>query len=96
MIKRIFHSQVRKLFVVWLSLMILTMGTMLAGKVVSTQSLGIFWMVALMLVTFSKALLILDYYLELKTAIGPWGKLFTSSIALLLIILIGIYAVQVL
>ncbi len=87
-------SPIRKLFIVWLCLMALTIGTMIAGKVTSTASLGLYWIGGLMLVSFVKAKLILDYYLELKTAYGAWDKLFTSMIALLLIILTGIYIAQ--
>lgn len=79
---------------VWLALMILTIGTMIAGKVTSSASIGLYWIGGLMLVTFIKSKLILDHYLELKTAYGAWGKLFTSMVALLLIILTGIYIAQ--
>ena len=87
-------SPIRKLFIVWLSLMALTIGTMIAGKVTSVSSIGIYWISGLMLVTFFKAKLILDHYLELKLAYGVWGKLFTSMVAILLAILWAIYLYQ--
>jgi hypothetical protein len=87
-------SFVRKLAAVWLLLMALTIGTMIAGKVTSSASIGLYGIGGLMLVTFVKAKLILNHYLELKSAYGAWGTFFTSMIALILIILTGIYVAQ--
>ncbi len=85
---------VRHLFLVWLGLMALSLGTMFVGKVSWVGSLVPVWVSGLLLVTFIKAVLILGHFLELKQAHGPWAKLFISLIAAILLVLLAIYAVQ--
>ncbi len=82
----------RTLVIVWLVLMGLTIGTMIAGKVTDATSLGMIWMGVLMVVTGFKATLILNYYLDLKAATGGWGKGFVSLVSSILIIVFVIYA----
>ncbi|PHR62722.1 MAG: hypothetical protein COA47_02230 [Robiginitomaculum sp.] len=85
---------IRHLFLIWLGLMVLSLGTMIVGKVSTIGPLGPVWVSGLLLVTFIKAVLILDHFLELKQAHGPWAKLFISLIAAILLVLLVIYAVQ--
>ena len=83
----------RKLAFIWLILMGLGLATMLAGKVTAVTSLGIPWMVVLMAVAWIKANLILRYFLELNAATAGWSKTFNTLISLIIIIILGLYAI---
>ena len=85
------YPTARTLFITWAVLMALTIGTMIAGKVTVTASIGIFWMAALIAVTWVKAGLILSYYLDLKSARGGWNKLFTALVTVILVIVFALY-----
>jgi len=82
----------RTLFVVWLTLMALTVATMIAGKVTAVATVGLAWMVVLMAVTWAKSILILRYYLDLKAASGGWNKVFGVLVSLILIVVLALYA----
>ena len=86
----------KTLIKVWLVLMGLTITTMIAGKVTSVASIGIIWMAVLMVVTVVKASLILDFYLDLKSAKGGWNKGFLSLLLVIVVIIFGLYVAQVL
>jgi len=83
----------RKLAIIWLVLMALGLGTMLAGKVTAIEPVGVKWMLILMAITWIKANLILRYYLELDAATGGWSTVFNSLISLIIAILLGLYAI---
>jgi len=72
--------------------MALTIATMIAGKVTNTVSLGMVWMAVLMAVTWLKATLILNYYLDLKSATGGWNKGFIILAGMILLFVFAIYA----
>lgn len=88
--------EVKSLFITWLILMGLGLGTMIAGRVTGESHLGLLWLGGLLLVTFVKTRLILYDYLELKTAYGGWGKLFLGLGGLILFCIYLIYAFGVL
>ena len=83
----------RTLLIVWAILMALSIATMIAGKVTDVQSPGLLWMAILLLVAGSKAILILRYYLDLKSASEGWSKAFISLVSLLLLTLFALYAI---
>lgn len=83
----------RALFYAWFVLMLLTSGTMLAGRVTSAESLGFLFMSALLIITWLKARYILYYYLNLKTAEGGWGAAFNGFLIVLLSLILGLYAI---
>ena len=82
---------VKTLFIVWLSLMAATVGTMFTGKVTAIESIGPLWMGLLLVVTYFKATLILGYYLDLKSATGGWNKGFNGLVAAILIAIYALY-----
>jgi caa(3)-type oxidase subunit IV len=82
----------RTLLIIWLILMALTIATMIAGKVTNVASLGMMWMAVLMVVTWLKATLILNYFLDLKAATGGWNKGFIAIIVMILLIVFITYA----
>ncbi len=83
--------QPKILFVVWIILMALSGGTMIAGNVTNTVSLGMMWMALLLLVTLVKSTLILQYYLELKSSTPGWNKTFIGLVSVVLVIVFGLY-----
>lgn len=85
------YPKPRTLVTIWLVLMAATVGTMIAGKVTQVSSIGLIWMGVLMLVTWFKATLILNYFLDLKSASQGWGKVFGTLVALICISLYGLY-----
>ncbi len=82
----------RQLLLAWALLMALTVGTMLAGKVTSAATLGLVWTVTLLAITWAKARTILLVYLNLRAAPGHWRSGFGATLAVLLVLLLGIYA----
>ncbi len=81
----------KTLIVVWGFLMLATIGTMFAGKVSDVTSIGPLWMGLLLVVTYIKATLILGYYLDLKSATGGWNKGFNTLVAIILLVIYGLY-----
>lgn len=88
------YPTLRTLIWVWLVLIALSAGTLFAGQTSTDESLGILGGVALFTITFFKAKLILNYYLDLKAATGNWNTLFSSLVFLILLILFGLYGVS--
>jgi len=86
----------KELIYAWVAMMVLTVGTMFAGRVTSTQTLGIIWMSALMVITFMKARYILRYYLNLKAATGGWNSAFNAFLFILLLSILAIFAIPAL
>ncbi len=74
----------RTLFLCWLALMALTAGTMLTGHAATDQTLSDLLVVSLGLITWVKAMVILRYYLNLRSASRSWNKAFFSYIFLVL------------
>ena len=86
----------RTLFTAWLVLMALTVGTMLAGHVTSTRSLGLLWTGGLLLISWAKARTILQVYLNLRAAPRGWQTGFNITLIMLLLLLLGLYAIHAL
>ena len=90
------YPSLRTLLWVWLILIVLSAGTLFAGRATTGETLGILGAAALFAITFFKTKLILNYYLDLKAATGSWNTLFSSLIFLILLILFGLYGVSIL
>jgi len=86
----------RTLFIAWLILMALTIGTMLAGHVTSTRSLGLIWTALLLLISWAKARTILQVYLNLRAAPRGWQSGFNAILIFMLLVLLGLYAINAL
>lgn len=86
----------RTLFIAWLVLMALTVGTMLAGHVTSSRSLGMIWTSAILLISWAKARTILQVYLNLRAAPRGWQSGFNAILIILLLLLLGLYAINAL
>ncbi len=78
----------------WALLMALTIGTMIAGRVTSAASLGLVWTGVLMIITWAKARTILMVYLNLRAAPTHWRTGFSASLVFLLLLILGIYALD--
>jgi|GEM_PF-2761201 len=89
------YPSIRTLICVWLLLIVLSAGTLFTGGVTTSETIGIWGGTALFAITFFKTKLILNYYLDLKSAAGNWNTLFSSLIFLILLILFGLYSVSV-
>ena len=74
----------RSLLLCWLVLLILTLGTMISGRVTSNISLTTLLIISLGLITWFKTLLILRYYLNLKSASKGWNHAFGGYLFVLL------------
>ncbi len=79
---------------VWIALLLLSAATMVAGRVNLTESIGVFWMLALMCVVWLKAMLIMRYYLDLRSAAGGWGTVFNALTLVIVVIVAGLYLVS--
>lgn len=88
---RSYYPKVRTLLLAWAALMALTIGTMVAGRVTDTNSLGVGWMVALGVITWAKAGMILRNYLNLRTA-PTWLDVFMAYLLILLVLVVGLFA----
>ena len=84
----------RTLFIAWLMLIGLTVGTIFTGRVSGVETIGIPWLAALLLVTGFKAFAILRWFLNLRAASAGWNKLFICYLVLLLLIIFGSYALK--
>ncbi len=82
----------RTLIIAWAALMALTVGTMVAGKVTSTASLGLLWTAALLAISWAKARFILLTYLNLRAAPRHWRSGMSGAIVFLLAVIFGLYA----
>jgi len=83
----------RLLTMAWAAMMLLTIGTMIAGRVTSDVTLGVIWMVALSAITWGKSLFILRYFLNLRVAEGSWNKAFSRFLFVLLLIILLLFAI---
>ncbi len=82
----------RTLFLAWAVLMMLTVGTMIAGKVTSAASLGLIWTAILLAISWAKARTILQVYLNLRAAPRHWRSGFNGVLVFLLLVIFGLYA----
>ncbi|PLX37087.1 MAG: hypothetical protein C0606_11280 [Hyphomicrobiales bacterium] len=73
----------------WIGLMMLTIGTMVFGRVTGTAALGTGFLVALAFVTFFKCRVILRRYLGLDRAPG-WATTYDVFVAAVLIVVLGL------
>ncbi len=89
-------TSARALIWVWLVLIALSAGTLFVGGATSEESFGILGGAAVFGITFFKTKLILNYYLDLKAAIGNWNMFFSSLVFLILLILFGLYCASLL
>ncbi len=78
----------------WALLMVLTIGTMIAGRVTTAASLGLVWTSILLLITWAKARTILMVYLNLRAAPAHWRTGFSATLVFLLLLILGIYAID--
>ena len=78
------NPNIRTLVFCWLALMILTIGTMLSGRVTSEVALNATLIISLAVITWFKSMLILRYYLNLRTASKGWNKAFNSYLFIVL------------
>ncbi len=82
----------RVLFMAWALLMVLTIGTMVAGKVTSAASLGLIWTGILLAISWAKARTILQVYLNLRAAPRHWRSGFNGVLVFLLLVIFALYA----
>ncbi|MBL4800302.1 MAG: cytochrome C oxidase subunit IV family protein [Emcibacter sp.] len=78
------NPSTRILLLCWLALMILTVGTMLSGRVTSETALSSGLIISLGIITWFKSMLILRYYLNLRTASRGWNRAFNSYLFVVL------------
>ncbi len=83
----------RTLTICWLVLMALTVGTMISGRVTSEVALSAFLIISLGIITWFKSILILRYYLNLKSASKGWNKAFNSYLFIVLGIITAIFLI---
>lgn len=86
---------IRALSLIWLTLILLSVGTLFTGQVSDKSSIGPVWMLGLLAVTFFKSVLILNYFLDLKAATRGWSQLFIILLLIILILIYGIYVVGI-
>jgi hypothetical protein len=87
------QPSVKSLLAAWAFMMLLSLGTMAAGKVTGHTSLGPLLMAGLLLITGLKALWILRTYLNLKASTTAWNAAFISFIAFLLAVIYVLYLI---
>jgi len=83
----------RTLTICWLVLMALTVGTMISGRVTSEVALSAFLIISLGIITWFKSMLILRYYLNLKSASKGWNKAFNIYLFIVLGIITAIFLI---
>ncbi len=81
----------KTLFLAWLVLMFLSLGTMVSGRVSDGTALGPWFMLSLLLITLLKASWILRYFLNLRVASKSWKRGFATYLILLLACIYGLY-----
>jgi len=87
------QPSIKSLLGAWAFMMLLSLGTMAAGKVTGQASLGALFMAALLIITSLKALWILRTYLNLKASTRAWNAAFISFIGLLLAVIYLLYLI---
>ena len=78
------NPSTQNLILCWLILMIFTIGTMLSGRAISGGVLSGVLIISLGFITWFKSMLILRYYLNLKSASKGWNKAFNSYLFIVL------------
>lgn len=89
-----YYPSVRTLIASWALLMVLTVATMFAGRVVGTGRLGPALLAALFVVTWAKAGIILRQYLNLRTVPSAADALIVL-IGLILAVVLSLYMLAV-
>lgn len=92
--KRSYYPTVTSLLAAWTLLMVLTLATMVSGRVTQHGGLGLALFLALLLVTWGKANVILRAYLNLRTVPAAADAL-AIVIALILAVVATLYALAV-
>lgn len=82
------------LVLAWALMMLLTLGTMFAGRVTLDGSLGALFMASLLVLTLVKSMAILRIYLNLRTAPSGWTAAFTAYLTVLLGVILLLYLVR--
>lgn len=72
------YPSTRKLIIVWLTLMAAALATLLAGTITGEKTVGPVWMAVAMIAASIKMLLILEYFLDLKSAGVGWRQAFNT------------------
>lgn len=85
------NPSTRTLILCWVVLMALTIGTMISGRATSDTALTAALVLSLGLITWVKSMLILRYYLNLRTASKGWIKGFNSYLFIVLGIIMLIF-----
>ncbi len=85
------NPSIRTLIFCWLALMILTIGTMISGRVTSDVALSSVLIITLGFITWFKSMIILRYYLNLASASTGWNKTFNSYLFAVLGIIMLIF-----
>ncbi len=81
----------KSLFLAWLVLMALSVGTLLTGRVSETSRLGPALLLSLLVLTGLKATWILRHFLNLRAAPRGWNLAFMAYLVVLLSVIFGIY-----
>ncbi|PCI33553.1 MAG: hypothetical protein COB54_04440 [Alphaproteobacteria bacterium] len=85
------NPSTRTLILCWVVLMALTIGTMMSGRATSDAALTAGLVLSLGLITWVKSMLILRYYLNLRTASKGWNKGFNIYLFIVLGIIMLIF-----
>lgn len=85
------NPSTKTLLICWLALIILTIGTMVTGRVTSDVALSSLLIISLGFITWFKSMLILRYYLNLASASRGWNKAFNSYLFVVLGIIMMIF-----
>ena len=85
------NPSIRTLIFCWLALMVLTIGTMVSGRVNSDVALSSILIISLGFITWFKSMIILRYYLNLASASKGWNKAFNSYLFIVLGIIMLIF-----
>lgn len=91
---RSYYPSARSLLAAWALLIVLTLATMVSGRVTQQGSLGLALLIPLLLVTWGKANVILRTYLNLRTVPAAADAL-AILIALILAVVATLYALAV-
>jgi len=86
-----YYPTVGRLIAAWASLMALSIATMGAGQVTLASTLGFGWMVVVLLIAWAKSGVILNSYLNLRTA-PVWRDALMVLIAVVLAIVLSLLA----
>lgn len=69
------YPSARRLVIVWFALMAAALATLLAGTITGDKAVGPAWMAVAMIAASTKMLLILEYFLDLRSAGAGWRRL---------------------